>query len=73
MIHPNSKIAAFDLLIFGATGDLCLNKILPALLYRELDNQLPKRSRIICSSRSIISEEAYKKIVLKKFHPVHYH
>ena len=67
MIHPNSKIAAFDLLIFGATGDLCLNKILPALLYRELDNQLPKRSRIICSSRSIISEETYKKIVLKKF------
>ena len=67
MIHPNSKIEPFDLVIFGATGDLCLNKILPALLYRDMDGQLPQMSRVICSSRSNISEENYKILVLKKF------
>ena len=31
----------FDLVVFGATGDLSLRKLFPALLHRFLDGQIP--------------------------------
>ena len=40
-------VAAFDLVVFGGTGDLTLRKLLPALYHRFRDGQLPDECRII--------------------------
>ena len=34
-------VATFDCVVFGATGDLTLRKLLPALYYRFRDGQMP--------------------------------
>ena len=35
-------VATFDCVVFGATGDLTLRKLLPALYYRFHDGQMPE-------------------------------
>ena len=45
-------VAIFDCVVFGATGDLTLRKLLPALYYRFRDGQMPPDSRIIGAARS---------------------
>ncbi|MEM6899873.1 MAG: hypothetical protein AAF583_08890, partial [Pseudomonadota bacterium] len=40
-------VPSFDIVIFGATGDLAKRKLLPALFHRWLDDQIPEDSRII--------------------------
>ena len=40
-------VAVFDLVVFGATGDLSFRKLMPALYWRESDQQMPEGSRII--------------------------
>ena len=45
-------VAIFDCVVFGATGDLTLRKLLPALYYRFRDGQMPAESRIIGAARS---------------------
>ena len=49
----------FDLIIFGATGDLAMRKLLPALYHRDRDGQFTGKSRIIAASRSALSNQAY--------------
>ena len=34
-------VATFDCVVFGATGDLTLRKLLPALYYRFRDGHMP--------------------------------
>ena len=41
----------FDIVVFGATGDLSQRKLLPALFHRDLQGQMPTGARIIGSSR----------------------
>src|SRR5579872_1476777 len=53
-------VATFDCVVFGATGDLTLRKLLPALYYRFRDGQMPAESRIIGAARSQLSDEAYR-------------
>ncbi len=36
-------VADFDCVVFGATGDLTLRKLLPALYYRFRDGQMARR------------------------------
>jgi glucose-6-phosphate 1-dehydrogenase len=65
-------VPAFDLVVFGATGDLSLRKLFPALLHRYLDGQIPENSRIIGAARGEMSTEAFRDIVQearKKFAP----
>ncbi len=45
-------VATFDCVVFGATGDLTLRKLLPALYYRFRDGQMPPESRVIAAARS---------------------
>lgn len=45
-------VDCFDLVVFGATGDLAVRKILPALLLRENDAQFPEECRIIGLARA---------------------
>jgi glucose-6-phosphate 1-dehydrogenase len=50
---------AFDLVIFGGTGDLARRKLLPALLQRFADGQIVKGSRIVATARDAFSREDY--------------
>jgi len=56
-------VPPFDLVVFGATGDLSLRKLFPALLHRFLDGQIPARSRIIGAARSELDTHAFRKMV----------
>ena len=53
-------VGTFDIVIFGATGDLSERKLLPALFHRWLDGQIPKDSRIIGSARSEMDAVAFR-------------
>jgi glucose-6-phosphate 1-dehydrogenase len=50
----------FDLVIFGATGDLAQRKLLPALFHRDEQGQIPVDARIIGSSRRAMSDAEFK-------------
>lgn len=52
-------VGAFDIVIFGATGDLAARKLLPALFHRWLDRQFPLTSRIIGSARTKLSKDEF--------------
>lgn len=53
-------VGAFDIVIFGATGDLSERKLLPALYHRWLDGQFPDDTRIIGSARTKMDADAFK-------------
>jgi glucose-6-phosphate 1-dehydrogenase len=55
-----TDIPAFDLVIFGGTGDLARRKLLPALFHRVRDGQIPDGSRIIGAARADYSRAAYR-------------
>ena len=50
----------FDIVVFGATGDLSQRKLLPALFHRDLQGQIPEGARIIGSSRRTLSDKEFK-------------
>jgi glucose-6-phosphate 1-dehydrogenase len=50
-------VATFDCVVFGATGDLTLRKLLPALYYRSLDGQIPADSRIVGAALQEIARD----------------
>lgn len=52
----------FDLVVFGATGDLARRKILPALFARYLACQMPAEARIIGAARSKMDTAAYRAV-----------
>lgn len=54
------KVDDFDLVIFGATGDLARRKLLPALFRRHAAGQLPDAARIIGSARSDMDDAAFR-------------
>ena len=51
----------FDIVVFGATGDLAQRKLLPALFHRDLQGQLPPGARIIGSSRRAMTNDEFHK------------
>ena len=53
-------VEVFDLVVFGATGDLAQRKLLPALYHRDLAGQIPKGARIIGVSRRSMSDADYQ-------------
>jgi glucose-6-phosphate 1-dehydrogenase len=56
-------VPPFDLVVFGATGDLALRKLYPALLHRFLDGQIPENSRILGFSRQDLTDESFRELV----------
>ena len=50
----------FDLIVFGATGDLAGRKLFPALFYRSAAGQLPNDARIIGTGRRKIPNDEFK-------------
>lgn len=64
------QVEPFDLIVFGATGDLSQRKILPALYHRDEQGQLPPEARIIGTSRRPMSDDefrAFARAALEKF------
>jgi len=53
-------VVVFDYVVFGATGDLTIRKLMPALYYRFRDKQIPADARIIAAARSDLSDEGYR-------------
>ncbi len=53
-------VESFDCVVFGATGDLTLRKLLPALYYRFCDGQMPPDSRVIAAARSELTDDSYR-------------
>lgn len=51
----------FDLVVFGATGDLAQRKLLPALFHRDIQGQIPEGARIIGSSRRPMTKDEFRK------------
>ena len=55
----------FDCVVFGATGDLTLRKLLPALYKRFRDGQMPDSARIIGAARSELDDDAFRQRALQ--------
>jgi glucose-6-phosphate 1-dehydrogenase len=50
----------FDIVVFGATGDLAQRKLIPALFHRDEQGQIPAGVRIIGTSRREMSDTEFK-------------
>lgn len=57
----------FDLILFGATGDLAMRKLLPALFLRDRAGQLPDEGRIIATGQTPLSRDAFLDRVKDRF------
>ncbi len=55
-----SPVPDFDLVIFGATGDLAGRKLFPALLHREAEGVLPENSLIHAIGRGKVDDAAFR-------------
>ena len=65
-------VAPFDLVVFGAAGDLAMRKLIPSLFHRWRDGQIPAESRIIGAARTALDAGAFRALALenfRKFHP----
>ena len=60
MVSRVIPVEAFDLVIFGGTGDLARRKILPGLYRRFLSGQMPEAARIIAAARGELTDEAFR-------------
>jgi len=63
MVSRVIPVDPFDLVIFGATGDLAKRKILPGLYRRFCDGQMPDKARIIGAARSDMALDGFHAIV----------
>ena len=68
MIVPNATVDLFDLVIFGASGDLTMRKLLPSLYFHHCERLLPAAGRIIGVARSALSRDEFITIATKKAH-----
>ena len=62
-----SKIKEFDLVLFGATGDLVSRKLLPSLYTAFVNNTISHYGRIIALGRRDYSKEEYLQFIYQKF------
>ena len=56
-------IKPFNAVIFGGDGDLSKRKIIPAFYHRYVDGQLKMPFRIICITRKLDDEAAFKTLL----------
>ena len=72
MVARVIPVESFDLVVFGATGDLARRKILPGLFRRLAAGQMPEGARIIGAARSDMKRADFQKMVgeaLDEFDP----
>jgi glucose-6-phosphate 1-dehydrogenase len=58
---------AFDLVLFGGTGDLTWRKLMPSLFQAWRHGKLPEGGRIIAVARDERSDDAYRAFIHDKF------
>ena len=63
MVSRVIPVDPFDLVLFGATGDLAQRKILPGLYHRFEVGQMPQDARIIGTARSDIDTDGFRQQV----------
>jgi glucose-6-phosphate 1-dehydrogenase len=63
MVSRVIPVDPFDLVLFGATGDLARRKILPSLFHRFQIAQFCPKSRIIGSSRTALDRAGFQQMV----------
>ncbi|WP_151717565.1 glucose-6-phosphate dehydrogenase [Gemmobacter serpentinus] len=63
MVSRVIPVEVFDLVIFGATGDLARRKILPGLYRRYLAGQVPAECRIIGAARTDLDADGFRALV----------
>ncbi|MCL6563641.1 MAG: glucose-6-phosphate dehydrogenase [Firmicutes bacterium] len=59
-LEPERRPAPFALVIFGATGDLCRRKLLPALYNLAVDRWLPEPYAVVGVGRSPMNDTAFR-------------
>ncbi|WP_029004938.1 glucose-6-phosphate dehydrogenase [Azorhizobium doebereinerae] len=62
MVARVITVDPFDIVVFGATGDLAKRKLLPALYERDLAGQIPPEARIIGVSRRPMSRAEFQEL-----------
>lgn len=62
-VSPAPPLDAFDLIIFGGTGDLAQRKLLPALFHRYVDGQITDAARIYGLARDSLDDGGYRERV----------
>ncbi len=65
MIARVISVSAFDLVVFGGTGDLACRKLYPALFHRFMAQQYPSETRIIGASRQPLGRNDFRGLVRK--------
>jgi glucose-6-phosphate 1-dehydrogenase len=63
MVARVIPVEKFDLVIFGATGDLARRKILPGLYRRWKEGQIPQGAKIIGAARSEVARNDFRDMV----------
>ncbi|WP_282077850.1 glucose-6-phosphate dehydrogenase [Epibacterium ulvae] len=63
MVSRVIPVDTFDLVLFGATGDLARRKILPSLFHRYKIGQFDKTCRVIGASRSVLTQDGFRDLV----------
>ncbi len=63
MVSRVIPVDPFDLVVFGATGDLAKRKILPGLFHRFTVGQMPEDARVIGAARSDMDNTAFQALV----------
>jgi len=62
MVARVIAVDPFDLVVFGATGDLSARKLIPALFHRDESGQLPPEARIVGASRRRLSDDEFRNL-----------
>jgi glucose-6-phosphate 1-dehydrogenase len=65
MVSTVIPVPPFDLVVFGATGDLARRKILPSLYRRLAAQQMPPEARIIGAARSQMGRDDFRALVVE--------
>ncbi len=68
MVSRTIPVEAFDLVIFGGTGDLARRKILPSLFHRFCAGQMPEGARIIGAARTEQDAATYREFIGAALH-----
>ena len=61
MVARVIPVECFDLVIFGATGDLARRKILPGLYRRWKEGQIPEGCTIVGAARSELDADSFSR------------
>jgi glucose-6-phosphate 1-dehydrogenase len=68
MVARVIEVDPFDLVVFGATGDLAGRKLIPALFQRWAAGQIPDSARVIGVARRDIGDDGFRELARKSLH-----